>query len=189
MNYIPTILEKEFSKEYSYDIFSRLLKERIIFINGEINDSLSSLIISELLYLDSINHNDISVYINSPGGSVSSGLAIYDTFNYIKSDVCTIGLGLCASMGAFLLATGTPKKRYCLPNTEIMLHQPLGGTNGQASDIVIAAKQINKIKNKINKIISERTNKSIKKISKDTDRDNYFDAKEALNYGLIDKII
>ena len=189
MNFIPTVIEKSYNKEYAFDLYSRLLSDRIVFLNGEINDHQSGIIISELLYLDSLNHNDIYLYINSPGGAVTAGMAIYDTMNYIKSDVRTIGIGLCASMGAFLLACGTSGKRECLQNTEIMIHQPLGGVQGQASDIKIAAERIVKIKNKINKILSNKTGQSIKKISNDTDRDNYFDSIEALKYGLIDKII
>ena len=189
MNIVPTILEKKNNKEYAYDLYSRLLKDRIIILNGEINDNLSSLVISELLYLDSLNHEEISLYINSPGGSVTSGLAIYDTMNYIKSDVKTIGVGMCASMAAFLLSCGTKGKRCSLENTEIMIHQPLGGAEGQASDIAIVAKRILKLKDKINKILSEKTGQKLKKITIDTDRDNYFDPEEAKNYGLIDNII
>lgn len=189
MNIVPTILEKKNNKEYAYDLYSRLLKDRIIILNGEINDNLSSLVISELLYLDSLNHEEISLYINSPGGSVTSGLAIYDTMNYIKSDVKTIGMGMCASMAAFLLSCGTKGKRCSLENTEIMIHQPLGGAEGQASDIAIVAKRILKLKDKINKILSEKTGQKLKKITIDTDRDNYFDPEEAKNYGLIDNII
>ena len=189
MNIVPTILEKTNNKEYAYDLYSRLLKDRIIILNGEINDNLSSLVISELLYLDSLNHEEISLYINSPGGSVTSGLAIYDTMNYIKSDVKTIGVGMCASMAAFLLSCGTKGKRCSLENTEIMIHQPLGGAEGQASDIAIVAKRILKLKDKINKILSEKTGQKLKKITIDTDRDNYFDPEEAKNYGLIDNII
>jgi ATP-dependent Clp protease protease subunit len=189
LNIIPTILEKNHNQEFSCDLLSRLLQDRIIFLSGEINDTTAEIIISELLYLDSLNNQDISLYINSPGGSVTSGLAIYDTMNYIKSDVKTIGIGLCASMGAFLLACGTPGKRECLENTEIMIHQPLGGVEGQASDIKIAADRIQKTKNLINKILSARTHQSIKKISKDTDRDNFFSASEAKDYGLVDKIL
>jgi ATP-dependent Clp protease protease subunit len=189
LNIVPTILEKTNNKEYAYDLYSRLLKDRIIILNGEINDNLSSLVISELLYLDSLNHEEISLYINSPGGSVTSGLAIYDTMNYIKSDVKTIGMGMCASMAAFLLSCGTKGKRCSLENTEIMIHQPLGGAEGQASDIAIVAKRILKLKDKINKILSEKTGQKLKKITIDTDRDNYFDPEEAKNYGLIDNII
>ena len=189
MNIIPTIIEKKDNKEYAYDLYSRLLNDRIIFINGEINDSLANIVISELLYLDSINHDDIFLYINSPGGSITSGMAIYDTMNYVKSDIKTIAIGLAASMGAFLLANGTIGKRCSLPNTEIMIHQPLGGTQGQATDIKIATERIINIKNKLNKILSKVTNKSINTIEKDTERDNYMNPNEALKYGLIDEII
>ena len=189
MNIIPTVIEKSSNKEYAYDLYSRLLNDRIVFINGEINDSLASIVVSELLYLDSISHDEIYLYINSPGGSITSGMAIYDTMNYIKSDVKTICLGLAASMGAFLLANGTPGKRCSLPNSEIMIHQPLGGTQGQATDIKIAAKRILKIKDKLNKILAQVTNKNLKTIEKDTERDNFMDSDEALKYGLIDEII
>lgn len=189
MNIIPTIIEKSSNKEYAYDLYSRLLKDRVIFLSGEINDSVSNIIVSELLYLDSLNNDDIFLYINSPGGSVSAGMAIYDTMNYIKSDVKTIAIGLAASMGAFILANGTKGKRCSLKNSEIMIHQPLGGTSGQATDIKIAAEHILKTKDKINKILADVTGNSLKKIEKDTDRDNFMDAKEALNYGLIDQII
>lgn len=189
MNIIPTVLEKMDNKEVAYDLYSKLLKDRIIFLNGEINDSVSNIVISELLYLDSLSHDDIYIYINSPGGSVTSGFAIYDTISFITSKVNTIGLGLCASMGAFLLTSGTKGKRYVLPNTDIMIHQPLGGAQGQASDIKIAAERIIKIKKRLNNILSQQTGQNIKVIEKDTDRDNYFDSKEALEYGLIDKII
>lgn len=189
LNIIPTVIEKSSNKEYAYDLYSRLLKDRIIFITGEINSNLSNIVVSELLYLDSINHNDICIYINSPGGEITSGLAIYDTINYIKSDVNTICVGLAASMGAFILSSGTKGKRYSLPNGEIMIHQPLGGAEGKASDIKIAAEHILKIKDKINKILSKNTNQPLKKVIKDTECDNFMDSKEALKYGLIDKII
>ena len=189
MNIIPTIIEKNNNKEYAYDLYSRLLKDRIIFISGEINNSLSNIIVSELLYLDNINHDDISIYINSPGGEITSGLAIYDTMNFIKSDVKTICVGLSASMGAFLLSSGTKGKRYSLKNSEIMIHQPLGGTEGKATDIKIHAEHIIKIKEKINKILSKNTNQSLKKIIKDTECDYFMSAKEALEYGIIDEII
>ena len=189
MNIIPTIIEKTSNKEYAYDLYSRLLKDRIIFITGEINSNLANIVVSELLYLDSINHKDISIYINSPGGEITSGLAIYDTMNYIKSDINTICIGISASMGAFLLSSGTKGKRYALENSEVMIHQPIGGTQGKASDIKIATEHILKIKEKINKILSKNTNQPIKRIIKDSDSDNYMDAKEALKYGLIDKII
>lgn len=181
------VLERSANKEYSYDLYSLLLNKRIIFINGEINDNNANIIVSELLYLDSLNSNDICLYINSPGGSVTSGMAIYDTMQYIKSNVITIGIGICASMGAFLLACGD--KRYALPNCEIMIHEPIGGASGQASTIKIATDRILKIKNKLNKILAHSTGKSLKRIEKDTAYDNYMDAQEALEYGLIDEII
>ena len=186
---IPTIIEKKYNKDYAYDLYSRLLEDRIIFIGGEINDSSANIIIGELLYLDSISHDDISIYINSPGGSVTAGLAIYDTMNFIKSNVSTICIGLAASMGAFLLSSGTHGMRYALPNSEIMIHQPLGGAEGQATEIKIAAEHILKIKDKLNHILSINTNQNITTIENDTDRDNFMNAKEALKYGLIDKII
>jgi ATP-dependent Clp protease protease subunit len=189
MNIIPTIIEKSNNKEYAYDLYSRLLKDRIIFISGEINNSLSNIIVSELLYLDSLNHDDISIYINSPGGEITSGLAIYDTMNFIKSDVKTICVGLSASMGAFLLSSGTKGKRYSLKNSEIMIHQPLGTTEGKATDIKIHAEHILKMKDKINKILSKNTNQPLKKIIKDTECDYFMSAKEALEYNLIDEII
>ncbi len=189
MNIIPTILEKKDNKEFAFDLYSRLLQDRIIFIYEEITDVTSNLVMSQLLYLDSINNNDIYIYINSPGGSVTAGLAIYDTMNYIKSDVNTIGIGICASMAAFLLSSGTKGKRRVLENTEVMIHQPIGGAQGQASDIKIAAERIIKLKNKLNTLLSQNTKKDIKIIEKDTDRDTYLDSNEALEYGLIDEII
>ena len=186
---IPTIVEREKNIERTYDIYSRLLKDRIIILTGEIDDISANNIVAELLYLDSINHDDISIYINSPGGSITAGMAIYDTMNYIKSDVSTICIGMAASMGAFLLSSGTKGKRYALPNSEIMIHQPLGGTQGQATDILIASNRIIKLKNKLNKILAGNTGKNIKIIEKDTERDKFFDSNEALNYGLIDKIL
>ncbi len=189
MNIIPTIIEKTSNKEYAYDLYSRLLKDRIIFITGEINSYMSNIIVSELLYLDSLNHEDISIYINSPGGEITSGLAIYDTMNFIKSDVKTICVGMAASMGAFILSSGTKGKRYSLPNGEIMIHQPLGGAEGKASDIKIAAEHILKIKSKMNKILAKNTNQSLSKITKDTECDHFLDANDALKYGIIDKII
>ena len=187
MNILPIVVDKNNNKEVAYDIYSMLLSSRIIFINGEINDTLSGIVISELLYLDSLSNDDIYIYINSPGGSISSGLAIYDTINFIKSKVITIGLGMCASMGAFLLSSG--QKRMALPNCEIMIHEPLGGISGNASDIKVVSDHILKIKQKVNKILSKNTKKSIKKIENDTKKDNYMDAKEALEYGIIDEII
>ena len=189
MNIIPTVVEKSSNREYAYDLYSRLLNDRIVFLNGEINDSVASIVVSELLYLDSLNHQDIYLYINSPGGSITSGMAIYDTMNYIRSDVKTICIGLAASMGAFLLANGTKGKRCSLPNSEIMIHQPLGGTQGQATDIKIAAERILKIKAKLNRIMADVTGNKLKKIEKDTERDNFMDPEDALKYGLIDEII
>ena len=186
---IPTIIEKNVNSERVYDIYSRLLKDRIIILNGEINDESASSIVAQLLYLDSINNNDISLYINSPGGNVTSGMAIYDTMNFIKSDVSTICLGMAASMGAFLLSSGKKGKRYGLPNSEVMIHQPLGGASGQATEIKIAAEHILKTKEKLNKILASNTNKDIKTIENDTERDNYLSSEEALEYGLIDKIL
>ena len=186
---IPFIVDVDSKKETVYDIYSKLLKERIIFIEGEINDEKANLIVSELLYLDSISNDDINIYINSPGGSITAGMAIYDTMNYIKSDCVTIGIGLCASMAAFLLSSGTRGKRYSLSNTEIMIHEPLGGVNGQATEIKIVAERILKIKKKLNVILSRNTKKSLSKIEKDVERDYYMDSDEALKYGIIDKII
>ena len=189
MGLIPMIVDKETNGERSYDIFSRLLKDRIILLSGEIDDECANSVIAQLLYLDSLNHEEISLYINSPGGSVTSGMAIYDTMNFVKSDVSTICLGMAASMGAFLLSSGKKEKRYALPNSEIMIHQPLGGAKGQATEIKIAAEQILKTKEKLNKILSENTGKDLEKVEQDTARDHFLDANEALDYGLIDKII
>lgn len=189
MNIIPTVIEKSSNKEYAYDLYSRLLNDRIVFISGEIDNNMSTIVVSELLYLDSLNHNDIYLYINSPGGEITSGMAIYDTMNYIKSDVKTICIGLAASMAAFLLANGTKGKRCSLPNSEIMIHQPLGGTQGQATDIKIAAERIIKMKDKLNHILANVTNKDIKIIENDTERDNFMEPEMALEYGLIDEII
>lgn len=186
---IPTVIDKTQNSERVYDIYSRLLKDRIIIINGEINNEVANSTIAQLLYLDSKNNDDISIYINSPGGSVTDGMAIYDTMNFVKSDVSTIGVGMCASMGAFLLSSGKKGKRYCLPNTEVMIHQPLGGAQGQATEIKIAAEHILKTKDKLNKILSINTNKDIKIIEQDTDRDNFMNSKEAKEYGIIDEII
>ena len=189
MGLIPMIVDKETNGERSYDIFSRLLKDRIILLSGEIDDECANSVIAQLLYLDSLNNEEISLYIKSPGGSVTSGMAIYDTMNFVKSDVSTICLGMAASMGAFLLSSGRKGKRYALPNSEIMIHQPLGGAKGQATEIKIAAEQILKTKEKLNKILSENTGQDFKKVEQDTERDHFLDANEALDYGLIDKII
>lgn len=189
MNLVPMVVEKEINGERSYDIFSRLLKERIILLSGEINDNTSNMIVAELLYLDSLSNDDISIYINSPGGSITSGMAIYDTMNFIKSDVSTICMGMAASMGAFLLSCGKKGKRYALPNSEIMIHQPLGGAEGQATEIKIAAERILKSRKKINEILASNCNQKIERIEKDTERDHFMDADEALEYGLVDKII
>ena len=186
---IPTVIEKSSMGERAYDIYSRLLKNRIILLSGEINDNTANVIIAQLLYLDSISNDDISLYINSPGGSITSGMAIYDTMNLIKSDVSTICVGMSASMAAFLLSCGKKGKRYCLPNSEVMIHQPLGGVNGQATEIDIVAKRILNLRNKINYILSKNTKKNLKQIEKDTDRDYYMDAHAALEYGIIDKIL
>ncbi len=189
MSLIPMIVDKEIGGERSYDIFSRLLKNRIILLSGEIDDILANTVVAELLYLDSLSHEDISIYINSPGGNVTSGFAIYDTMNFIKSDVSTICLGIAASMAAFLLSSGKEGKRYALPNSEVMIHQPLGGASGQATEIKIAAEHILKTKKKLNEILAKNTGKSIKQIENDTDRDNYLTANDAKDYGLVDKIL
>lgn len=189
MSLIPMIVDKEIGGERSYDIFSRLLKNRIILLSGEIDDILANTVVAELLYLDSLSHEDISIYINSPGGNVTSGFSIYDTMNFIKSDVSTICLGMAASMAAFLLSSGKEGKRYALPNSEVMIHQPLGGASGQATEIKIAAEHILKTKKKLNEILAKNTGKSIKQIENDTDRDNYLTANDAKDYGLVDKIL
>lgn len=186
---IPMVIDQKGNGERSYDIYSRLLEDRIIFLNGEINDTVANTVIAEMIYLEGKNPDkDIFLYINSPGGSVSAGMAIYDTMNYIKCDVSTICVGLAASMGAFLLSSGAKGKRFALPNSEVMIHQPLGGAQGQASDIAIQARHIQQTKEKLNKILSQNTGKSLKTIEKDTDRDNYMTAEQAKEYGLIDKI-
>lgn len=189
MSLVPTVIEKNSNGERVYDIYSRLLKDRIIIMSGEIDDINSNTIVAELLYLDSINHDDISLYINSPGGSVTAGMAIYDTMNYIKSDVSTICVGMAASMGAFLLSSGKKGKRYALPNSEVMIHQPLGGAQGQATEIKIAAERILKLKDKLNNMLSKNTGKPLNIVEKDTERDYFLTADEALEYGLIDKVI
>ena len=189
MNLVPVVIEKSNLGERSYDIYSRLLKDRIIILNGEINDDSSNIVVAQLLYLDSLNNEDISIYINSPGGSITSGMAIYDTMNFVKSDVSTICIGMSASMAAFILACGAKGKRYILPNSEVMIHQPLGGTKGQATDIKIATDRIIKLKHRINSILAKQTGQSLKKITSDTERDYFMNSNEALKYGLVDKII
>lgn len=186
---IPTVIEKTNQGERAYDIYSRLLKNRIILLSGEINDDTANVIIAQLLYLDSINQNDIQLYINSPGGSITAGMAIYDTMNFIKSDVSTTCVGMAASMAAFLLSCGTKGKRYCLPNSEVMIHQPLGGVQGQATEIDIVARRIINLRKKLNTILSKNTKKNLNQIEKDTERDYYMNANEALDYGIIDKVI
>ena len=190
MALVPMVVEQTNRGERSYDIYSRLLKDRIIFASGEVNDVMADLIVAQLLFLESEDPNkDIQLYINSPGGSVSAGFAIYDTMNYIKPDVSTICIGMAASMGAFLLASGDKGKRFALPNSDIMIHQPSGGAQGQASDIQINAEKILKIRQKLNEILAERTGQDLEKIERDTDRDYWLTSEEAKKYGLIDKVI
>ncbi|MGZ0051859.1 ATP-dependent Clp endopeptidase proteolytic subunit ClpP [Brevibacillus gelatini] len=190
MNLIPTVIEQTNRGERAYDIYSRLLKDRIIFLGTPINDTVANIVVAQLLFLQAEDPDkDIHLYINSPGGSITAGMAIYDTMHYIKPDVSTICIGMAASMGAFLLAAGTKGKRYALPNSEVMIHQPLGGAQGQASDIEIAAKRILKMRDHLNTILAERTGQPLERIQKDTDRDNFLTAQEAVEYGLIDKVI
>ena len=190
MSLVPYVIEQTSRGERSYDIFSRLLNDRIIFLADQVNDATATLVVAQLLFLEAQDPDkDIYLYINSPGGSISAGMAIYDTMNYIKCDVCTICIGMAASMGAFLLSSGTKGKRFALPNAEVMIHQPLGGTQGQASDIKIHADHIIKIREKLNKILSEQTGQPLEIIERDTDRDNYMSADQAAAYGLIDKVI
>ena len=190
INYVPTVIESSSRGEKSFDIFSRLLRERIIFLGTDIDDDVANSIVAQLLLLDSENpEKDIMLYINSPGGSVSDGMAIYDTMQYIKCDVSTICMGMAASMGAFLLAAGAKGKRFALPNSEIMIHQPLGGAQGQATDIMIHAEHIVRTKEKLNTILSERTGQPYDVIVRDTERDNFMTAQQAMEYGLIDKVI
>ena len=190
MALVPVVVEQTSRGERSYDIYSRLLNDRIIFLSDEVNDVTASLVVAQMLFLEAQDPDkDIYLYINSPGGSITSGMAIYDTMNYIKCDVCTICVGMAASMGAFLLSSGTKGKRFALPNAEVMIHQPLGGMQGQASDIKIHADHILRIRAKLNKMLSEQTGKPLKTIERDTERDNYMTAEQALAYGLIDKII
>ena len=186
---VPYVVEQTGKGERTYDIYSRLLEDRIIFLTGEINDAVADLVVAQLIFLEGKDPNkDICLYINSPGGSVSAGLAIYDTMNYIKCDVSTICIGMAASMGAFLLSSGTKGKRYALPNSEIMIHQPLGGAQGQASDIKIQAEHILKTKRRLNSILAQNSGKPYEIVERDTDRDNYLSAQEAKEYGLIDEI-
>jgi ATP-dependent Clp protease protease subunit len=190
MSLVPYVIEQTNRGERSYDIFSRLLDDRIVVLSEEVNDASASIVVAQLLYLEAQDSSkDISLYINSPGGSVTAGMAIYDTMNYIKCDVSTICMGMAASMGAFLLSSGARGKRFALPNSEVMIHQPSGGAQGQATEISIVADEILKTKAKLNKILAENTGKPIEEIAKDTDRDNYMSAEEALSYGLIDKVL
>lgn len=190
MALVPYVIEQSSRGERSYDIFSRLLNDRIIVLSDEVNDATASLVVAQLLYLEGQDpEKDISLYINSPGGSVTAGFAIYDTMQYIKCDVSTICMGMAASMGAFLLSSGAKGKRFALPNSEIMIHQPSGGAQGQATEIEITAKQILKIRERLNKILADNTGKPINIIAKDTERDNFMSADEALDYGLVDKIL
>ena len=187
---VPMVVEQTGRGERSYDIFSRLLNDRIIFLSDEVNDATASLVVAQLLYLEAQDPDkDISFYINSPGGSVTAGMAIYDTMNFIKCDVSTVCIGMAASMGAFLLSAGTKGKRFALPNSEIMIHQPLGGAKGQATDIKIQAELILRTRDKLNTILAKNTGKSIEEIARDTERDNYMTSEQALAYGLIDKVI
>jgi len=190
MSYVPIVIEKTGRGERSYDIYSRLLKDRIIMLNGEVNDAVSASIVAQLLFLEAEDPDkDIYLYINSPGGVITSGMAMYDTMNYIKPDVSTICIGQAASMGAFLLSSGAKGKRFALPNARIMIHQPLGGAQGQATDIQIQAKEIQRMKDSLNKLLSEQTGKPISQIENDTERDNFMSAAEAMEYGLIDKVL
>ncbi|WP_353057173.1 MULTISPECIES: ATP-dependent Clp endopeptidase proteolytic subunit ClpP [Paenibacillus] len=190
MSYIPMVVEQSNRGERAYDIYSRLLKDRIIFLGTQVNDVVANSIIAQMLFLDAEDPGkDIHLYINSPGGSITAGMAIYDTMQFIKSDVSTICVGLAASMGAFLLNAGAPGKRFALPNSEIMIHQPLGGAEGQATDIEIRARRILKMRDNLNRILAERTGKPLEQIERDTDRDNFMSAVEAMEYGLVDKVI
>jgi len=187
---VPMVIEQSGRGERAYDIYSRLLKERVIFLVGPINDQMANLVVAQLLFLESENPDkDISLYINSPGGSVSAGMAIYDTMNFIKPDVSTLCTGMAASMGAFLLTAGTKGKRYCLPNSKVMIHQPLGGAQGQATEIEIAAREILKTREQLNKILAENTGQPLEKIENDTERDYFLSATEAKDYGLVDQVI
>lgn len=189
MTLIPMVVDRTDNGERSFDIYSRLLEDRVIFLSGQITDEVANLVVAQLIYLESKDPTkDISIYINSPGGSVTAGMAIYDTMNYIRCDVSTICVGMAASMGAFLLAAGTKGKRYALPNSEIMIHQVLGGSQGQASDVEIQTRQLLKLKNKLNTLLAKHVGKEVEQVQKDTDRDNYLDAEQALEYGIVDKV-
>jgi len=190
MSYIPYVVEQTGRGERSYDIYSRLLKDRIIMLSGEVNDAVASTVVAQLLFLEAQDPDkDIYFYINSPGGVITSGLSMFDTMNYIKPDIVTICIGQAASMGAFLLSSGTPGKRYALPNARIMIHQPSGGAQGQSSDIQIQAQEIQRLKDTLNELLAKQTGKTSKRIEKDTERDNFMSAQEALDYGLIDKVL
>lgn len=190
MSYIPYVVEQTGRGERSYDIYSRLLKDRIIMLSGEVNDQVASSIVAQLLFLEAQDPDkDIYFYINSPGGVITSGLSIYDTMNYIKPDVVTICIGQAASMGAFLLSSGAKEKRYALPNARIMIHQPSGGAHGQSTDIQIQAREIQRLKDRLNEILAEKTGKTVKRLEKDTERDNFMSTQEAVEYGLVDKVL
>jgi ATP-dependent Clp protease protease subunit len=190
MSYIPVVVEQTGRGERSYDIYSRLLKDRIIMLSGEVNDAVASSIVAQLLFLEAEDpEKDIYLYINSPGGVVTSGMSMFDTINYIKPDVCTICIGQAASMGAFLLSAGTPGKRFALPHSRIMIHQPLGGAQGQATDIAIQAKEILRMKDELNALLAKHTGQDVEKVAQDTERDNFMSAQEACDYGIVDKVI
>jgi len=190
MSYVPVVVEQTSKGERSYDIYSRLLKDRIIMLSGEVNDAMASTIVAQLLFLEADDpEKDIYLYINSPGGVVTAGLSMYDTMNYIKPDVCTICVGQAASMGAFLLSAGAKGKRYSLPNSRIMIHQPSGGAQGQSTDIQIQAKEIQRLKDSLNQLLSKHTGQDVAKVEEDTERDNFMSAQEACDYGLVDKVI
>jgi len=190
MSYVPVVVEQTGKGERSYDIYSRLLKDRIIMLSGEVNDAVASSIVAQMLFLEADDpEKDIFFYINSPGGVVTAGMSIYDTMNYIKPDICTICIGQAASMGAFLLSAGASKKRFALPNARIMIHQPSGGAQGQSTDIQIQAKEIQRLKDSLNKLLSKHTGQDVKKVEEDTERDNFMSASEACTYGLVDEVI
>ena len=190
MNYVPYVIEKSGRGERSYDIYSRLLKDRIIMLSGEVNDAVASTVVAQLLFLEAEDpEKDIYLYINSPGGVITAGMAMFDTMNYIRPDIVTICIGQAASMGAFLLSSGTPGKRYALPHARIMIHQPLGGAQGQATDIAIQAKEILRMKEELNEILAKQTGQDVKKVEADTDRDNFMSAAEAKDYGIIDEVL